>query len=214
MVHSERSGRQRPSELAGRRRGSRTWTRREAGRPGAGGPPGEGEGGGRARAVPGGDGLPRLVIESSTDFAIIAVDPAGKVTSWNIGAERLLGWAAQEILGRDGDVTFTPEDRAAGAPEAERRDALARGRAEDERWHLRKDGSRFWGSGLLTPLADREAGFVKIMRDRTAQRRAEEAVHASEDRFRTALQIETVGVIFFDTEGAITEANDAFLRMS
>jgi PAS domain S-box-containing protein len=111
-------------------------------------------------------------------------------------------------------VIFTPEDRAAGAPQAERRDALARGRAEDERWHLRKDGSRFWGSGLLTPLADRKAGFVKIMRDRTAQRRAEEALRESEDRFRTALQIETVGVIFFDIDGGITEANDAFLRMS
>ena len=172
------------------------------------------ERGGRDRAVPASDELLRLVIESSTDFAIIAVDPAGKVTSWNIGAERLLGWAAQEILGRDGDVTFTPEDRAAGAPEAERRDALARGRAEDERWHLRKDGSRFWGSGLLTPLADREAGFVKIMRDRTEQRRAAEAIRESEDRLRAALQIDTVGVIFFDTDGAITEANDAFLRMS
>jgi PAS domain S-box-containing protein len=172
------------------------------------------ERGERDRAVPASDELLRLVIESSTEFAIIAVDPAGKVTSWNIGAERLLGWAADEILGRDGDVIFTPEDRAAGAPQAERCDALARGRAEDERWHLRKDGSRFWGSGLLTPLADREAGFVKIMRDRTAQRRAEEAVRASEDRFRTALQIETVGVIFFDTDGGITEANDAFLRMS
>src|SRR3954447_22308136 len=165
-------------------------------------------------AVPASDALLQLVIESSTEFAIYTMDPVGLVTSWNIGAERLLGWAAQEILGRDGDVIFTPEDRAAGAPEAERRCALERGRAEDERWHLRKDGSRFWGSGLLTPLADREAGFVKIMRDRTAQRRAEEAVRASEDRFRTALQIETVGVIFFDTEGAITEANDAFLRMS
>src|SRR4051812_26970596 len=96
----------------------------------------------------------RLVVESSTEFAIYTIDPVGVVTSWNIGAERLLGWSAQEILGRDGDVIFTPEDRAAGAPEGERRCARDRGRAEDERWHRRRDGSRFWSSGLLTPLAD------------------------------------------------------------
>jgi PAS domain S-box-containing protein len=65
-----------------------------------------------------------------------------KVISWNIGAERLMGYAEHEILGRSGDVIFTAEDRAARAPERERDEALAAGRAEDDRWHLRKDGSR------------------------------------------------------------------------
>lgn len=129
-------------------------------------------------------GLFTQIIESATDFAIFAMDSNGTVTSWNVGAERLFGYAEGEILARSGDVVFTPEDRAAGAPEAERRRASVDGRAEDERWHLRKDGSRFWASGLLMPLGDSAAGFVKITRDRTEQYRAEEQLRASERRFR------------------------------
>ncbi len=163
--------------------------------------------------VPGSDELLRLVVESSTDFAIITHAGDGTVTSWNVGAERLLGYAEEEILGRDVDLIFTPEDRAAGAPEGERRTALVQGRAEDERWHVRKDGSRFWGSGLLMPLSDRAVGFVKIMRDRTEQRRVEAQLRANEERLRQALEIGTVGVIFFEIGGEITEANEAFLRM-
>src|SRR3954468_2635563 len=93
-------------------------------------------------------------VESATDIAIIALDGQGEVTSWNVGAERLLGFADDEIVGRDGDVVFTPEDRDAGEPEKERIQARVKGRAQDERWHVRKDGSRFWASGLLMPLAD------------------------------------------------------------
>lgn len=93
---------------------------------------------------PGSDELLRLAVESATDFAIFSMDPDGLVTGWNVGAERLLGYEEEEIVGRDGDVIFTPEDRAAGVPDAERAEALAQGRAEDERWHMRKDGSRFW----------------------------------------------------------------------
>jgi len=110
--------------------------------------------------------LLRLVMESATDFAIITMNKQGRVTSWNVGAMRLLGFLDDEIIGRDGDVIFTPEDRAAGAPEQERAETHASGRAQDERWHVRKDGSRFWGSGTLMPLADGE-GFLKIMRDLT-----------------------------------------------
>jgi len=138
---------------------------------------------GIGRDPPTSDELLRLVVESATDFAIIAMDDGGKVTSWNIGAGRLLGYAEDEILGGDGDIVFTPEDRAAGAPERERLEAAARGRAEDERWHQRKDGSRFWGSGLLMPLAD-GSGFVKIMRDLTERRTAQEGLREREELFR------------------------------
>ena len=124
------------------------------------------------------------IVESATDFAIFAMDPNGAVTSWNVGAERLFGYAEGEIIGRSADVIFTPEDRAAGAPEDERRRARADGRAEDDRWHMRKDGSRFWASGLLMPLEDSAAGFVKIARDRTERHRAEERLRESEERFR------------------------------
>lgn len=132
---------------------------------------------------PSSEELLRLLIQSATDFAIISVDVGGAVTSWNVGAERLLGFADSEIVGSDGDVVFTPEDRAAGAPEAERTQARAKGRAEDERWHVRKDGSRFWGSGIMMPLADR-SGFVKIMRDLTERRVAQEQLRQSEELFR------------------------------
>jgi PAS domain S-box-containing protein len=107
-----------------------------------------------------------------------------KVISWNIGAERLMGYAEHEILGRSGDVIFTAEDRAARAPERECDEALAAGRAEDDRWHLRKDGSRFWGPGLLMPFPNGRSGFVKILRDRTEEHRAMEALGESEARFR------------------------------
>ncbi|HYI06220.1 MAG TPA: HWE histidine kinase domain-containing protein, partial [Reyranella sp.] len=101
----------------------------------------------------------------------------------NVGAERLIGYAEAEIIGLDGDVIFTPDDRAAGAPERERAGARAHGRAEDERWHVRKDGSRFWGSGFLMPLND-GSGFVKIMRDLTGRQLAEARLKAREELFR------------------------------
>jgi PAS domain S-box-containing protein len=117
---------------------------------------------------------PAAILESAADYAILTIDRAGRVTSWNQGARNLLGWEEREALGMDARPTFTPEDRARGAPEAEMALALAAGRAEDERWHQRKDGGRFWGSGLLLPLRGAmAAGFVKVMRDQTARRVAE-----------------------------------------
>ena len=119
----------------------------------------------------------RLILESATDYAIIATNLDGEVTTWNTGAARILGWQDDEILGRPVPVIWTPEDRVSGVPEAEMATALAKGRAQDERWHLRKDGSRFWANGLLMPLRGDDGallGFLKILRDRTAEREAEE----------------------------------------
>ncbi|WP_363352446.1 PAS domain S-box protein [Methylocystis echinoides] len=132
---------------------------------------------------PGSDELLRLLVDSATDFAIIAMNSRGEVTSWNAGAERLLGYREEEILSHSGDVIFAPEDCAAGVPERERAEARARGRAEDERWHQRKDGSRFWGSGVMMRLAD-GSGFVKIFRNLTERRAAEQRVRESEELFR------------------------------
>jgi PAS domain S-box-containing protein len=115
----------------------------------------------------------RLLIDSAKDYAIISLDPDGRITSWNIGAERMMGYTEQEAVGQNTSLFFTPEDIAAGAPQREMQRALVNGRAENERWHQRKDGSRFWGSGLLTPLASGEVqGFVKIFQDRTVQHEA------------------------------------------
>jgi two-component system CheB/CheR fusion protein len=112
----------------------------------------------------------RLVAASTKDYAIMTMDCEGRITSFNNGAERIFGYKEEEILGQHDSIIFTPEDRAAGAPEQEKRRAREDGRAEDERWHLRKDGSRFFCSGVMTPLSDGEFfGYAKIGRDLTGR---------------------------------------------
>jgi PAS domain S-box-containing protein len=112
----------------------------------------------------------RLLIENSTDYAVFVVGLDGSVLTWNPGAERVLGYREDEIVGKSSFVLFTPEDQAAGIPEAELRVAVAEGRATDDRWHLRKDGTRLWVSGVMTLLRE-ESGWpracAKVMRDFT-----------------------------------------------
>ena len=99
--------------------------------------------------------------------------------SWNEGARRVLGWTEADIIGQSATVIFTEEDRRDGAPELEMQKALSEGRCADERWHLRQDGSLFWGSGDMLPLRTPDGvfeGFIKIVRDQTEQRRADEAL--------------------------------------
>ena len=124
----------------------------------------------------------RLLIDEVQDYAIFLVDHDGRVVSWNIGAERLLGWTEEDILGQSSFVVFVPEDLATGDHRRELEKAAAEGRAENERWHQRKGGSRFWGSGIMAGIHDDAGallGFGKIMRDRTAQRQLEEDLRAS-----------------------------------
>ncbi|HVF31258.1 MAG TPA: CheR family methyltransferase, partial [Pyrinomonadaceae bacterium] len=119
----------------------------------------------------------RLIVESATDYAIFTADMARNVDSWNSGAEAMFGYTEQEIIGRSVDILFTPEDRADGVPEREAERSFSTGRAENERWHSRKDGSRFYGSGLSMPLRDdsgKDIGLVKIMRDLTREKQAQE----------------------------------------
>jgi two-component system CheB/CheR fusion protein len=93
------------------------------------------------------DELLDLFLSSTEDYAIILRDEHGRVLRWNRGAERLFGYTPAEVLGPPADAIFVASDRAAGVPQAELRSATDHGRAEDERWHLRKDGSRFWPPG-------------------------------------------------------------------
>lgn len=119
----------------------------------------------------------RLLVEGARDYALFMLDTAGRIISWSAGAERVLGWAEAEVLGRDGALIFTPEDREAGVPEGEKRTAIAEGRAEDKRWHLKKDGTRFFADGVMTSLHAPDGslrGFAKVMRDATESRRIEE----------------------------------------
>ncbi|MGJ7543350.1 CheR family methyltransferase [Variovorax sp. LT1R16] len=116
----------------------------------------------------------RRVAATTRDFAIITTDAAGLITSWNRGAWRIFGYSEEEMLQRPIATIFTPEDQAHGIPEQEMRTAARKGRAEDERWHLRKDGSRLYCSGVTTPLEEGEGGgFAKIARDMTDTKQQE-----------------------------------------
>lgn len=126
----------------------------------------------------------RQIVEGAEDFAIITFDAQGVVTSWNIGAQRIVGYDGQEVLGSAGDLFYTGVDRAAGVFYDELKLAQHQGRAINERWHVRKNGTRFWGSGLMMPLAMDHGGFVKIFRDRTVEHEAEAALRESAARLR------------------------------
>jgi PAS domain S-box-containing protein len=133
--------------------------------------------------------LLEAIIRSATDYAIISVDEQNRITSWSAGAETLLGWKAEEILGQSGARIFTAEDQTQQVPQRELEAARTKGRGEDDRWHVRKDGSHFWGSGVVVPLKEgAPPGFVKIIRDRTQEQLAAAALRRSERRFRTLVE--------------------------
>jgi PAS domain S-box-containing protein len=116
-----------------------------------------------------------LLVENAREYAIFLMDHETRITVWNPGAERILGWAEEEILGQTGDIIFTPEDREAGVPEMELGSARETGSALDDRWHVRKDGKRFWATGFMVALDDGDGlrGYAKILRDDTRKKAAE-----------------------------------------
>ena len=127
----------------------------------------------------------RLTLDSIQGHAILTMDTEGAITSVNAGATGVLGYRDDELLGQPGSVLFSTEDQAAGVPHRELKTAKRRGIAEDERWHVRKDGSVFWGNGLVTPLLDESEslrGFTKVVRDMTEWKQAEEALREADRR--------------------------------
>ena len=131
----------------------------------------------------------RAVFDSAHDYAIILLDLDGRITDWNSGATRILGWRAEEMCGEPADAFFTPEDREAGIPAAEMRSAIEKGRGIDERWHLRRNGERFWANGEMMALRDEDGtaiGFAKILRDRTEQKEGFARLQESQERYRLA----------------------------
>ncbi|HEY1189243.1 MAG TPA: chemotaxis protein CheB [Gemmata sp.] len=138
----------------------------------------------------------RLTLESATDHAIFTLDRGRTVTSWSPGAAVVFGYAAGEIVGRSADIVFTPEDQAAGVPQQEAETARREGRAADERWHTRKDGARFFASGVLTPLgADGTRGFVKVLRDLTERKRMEDALRRANDELEGRVRARTAELV-------------------
>ena len=112
----------------------------------------------------------RIAAETTKDYAILTIDEDSAITSWNVGAQRIFGYAPQEIMGQPFFTIFTPEDRLAGAPDEELRGAREEGRSLNERWHLRKNGSTFFCSGVVTWLEGKAGGYAKIARDMTESR--------------------------------------------
>jgi PAS domain S-box-containing protein len=131
----------------------------------------------------------RLMVESVTDHTVIGIDLEGRILSWNTGAEKIFGYAKEEVVGKHFSILFTPEDRQSGAPERELETARTRESAGDFRWQMRKDGSRFWASGFITPLRNEAGnliGYVKVVHDATEKKLADEALQVSEERERSA----------------------------
>src|SRR5688500_4889297 len=110
------------------------------------------------------------LVDNVREYSIFATKPDGEIVSWNPGGEKIFGYTADEIIGQKCNVLFTPDDREKLEPERERKTALETGCATDERWHMRKDGSRFFASGIMTALFDENdelTGYAKICRDLT-----------------------------------------------
>jgi PAS domain S-box-containing protein len=125
----------------------------------------------------------QLLIDAVQDYAIFMLGPAGRVASWNNGARKIKGYSADEIVGRHFSLFYTPEDVAADKPGRELTLAAARGRAEDQGWRVRQDGSRFWADVTITAVYDPSGallGFAKVTRDMTERVRLAELEHAIE----------------------------------
>ena len=128
----------------------------------------------------------RLLIDSAVDYAMFTLSENGTIDTWNAGAQRMFGYSTREAIGAPVAVLFTPEDRAAGVPDMEMATARATGRSEDERWHLRRDGTRVYCSGVMTRLGGAEVkGFAKVARDLTEQRQAQTALREAHDEMET-----------------------------
>ena len=154
--------------------------------------------------------LYRKAIEDIRDYAIFTMDPDGLVTNWNAGAQHILGYTEAEIIGKDASKFFTVEDRAKNVPAKELAEAATAGRAEDERWHVRRDGSRFWASGVVTAVrdysSDKLIGFSKVMRDMTERNKLTE----ERDRF-FALSMDMLCIVRLD--GRFQRVNPAFQQV-
>jgi PAS domain S-box-containing protein len=138
----------------------------------------------------------RLLIQGVTDYAIYMLDPDGRVTNWNVGAERIKGYLADEILGEHFSRFYTEEDRAAGLPNVALETAAREGRFEREGWRVRKDGTQFWANVVVDAIRDAHGnliGFAKVTRDMSEKREAQRALEQAKEAFFQSQKMEAVG---------------------
>jgi two-component system, cell cycle sensor histidine kinase and response regulator CckA len=158
----------------------------------------------------------RRLFESTFDYAVFHLTLDGTVETWNPGAQRIFLYEPGEIIGRSGTLLFTPEDNLQGVPEHELRFAIQSGRAEDSRWHIRKDGSRFWANGVMVGLRDESGtvtGVAKIIRDDTELKRAEELLQYQLNLADAIANNAAEGLILVDKEGRLTFINPSAASM-
>jgi PAS domain S-box-containing protein len=157
------------------------------------------------------EGRYRLLVDAITDYAIFMLDPNGRVVSWNPGAQRLKGYAQEEILGEHFSRFYTPEDLATGLPERALNTAAGEGRFEHEGWRVRKDGTRFWANVVIDPIREPAGpilGFAKVTRDLTERKHAEAHLAQSEEQFRRLVQgVTDYAIYMLDPQGIITTWN-------
>jgi diguanylate cyclase (GGDEF)-like protein/PAS domain S-box-containing protein len=156
--------------------------------------------------------LYRFLVDSLTEYAVFAVSPTGLVISWNVGAAQTFGYADKEILGKPFDIIFTPEDALAGAPREELATALSGVQIQHDRWQVRKDGTRFWGTNTVQPLNDATGtllGFTKLVRDTTTSHKALEALSDSEQQLRLIFESVRDYAIFSMSLGGIIKSWNA-----
>ena len=157
------------------------------------------------------------IVDQTKDYAVFFLDPEGRVMSWNQGAQRIKGYAAEEIIGRHFSTFYTRESIDSAWPQHELKVATAEGRFEDEGWRVRKDGSRFWASVAITALRDEAGkllGFSKITRDLSERRLHEEALRQSEERFRLLIEgVSDYAIYMLDAEGVVTSWNAGAQRI-
>ncbi|MGN6121515.1 MAG: PAS domain-containing sensor histidine kinase [Sphingomonas oligoaromativorans] len=157
-----------------------------------------------------------LLIDGATNYAIYMLNPEGRVTIWNEGAERIKGWRECEILGRHTEIFYPPEEVMAGKPAADLARAQAEGKFEEESWRVRKDGTEFLASVTITTLTDetgRHIGFGKVIRDVTEQRAAEGVLEAREQQLRSILATVPDAMIVIDDAGSISSFSAAAERL-
>lgn len=152
----------------------------------------------------------RQLVDGILDYAIMVLDADGNVTSWNAGAKRIKGYSDDEVLGQSFALFYLPDDVANGKPQRELQLAVADGRFEDEGWRIRKDGSHFWANVIITPVRDevgRVRGFVKLTRDLSERKFAEQALQRSQDQLYRVVEATPNAIVMIDQAGLIEMVN-------